>query len=171
MTGVRWGASICLIGVWLAVAVTASAAPPQPRIGLSCATEAAGVDWLRRTLVECPDDHEGTWPLPWTLYPEEPPPGPDARSILVAVHEQACASARNPIPHLDDPEVKYLKRAVVIELWIHPPEGAQLCPGNPIGRLRVHLPGPLGERKLYDGSSDPPRRVKPGEDPRRLRLR
>ena len=100
----------------------------------------------------------------------EEAPAPDARSIFVAVHEQACTGGRNPIPHLDDPEVKYLDKRVVISLWIESLEGVHTCPSNPIGKLKVHLPGPLGARKLYDGSSHPPRKVKPGEDPRRLRV-
>jgi hypothetical protein len=170
MNWVRQGVSLAGIVFSLIAAVSSSAAAAKPPVGLSCATEAASVDWLRPTLVECPEEHEGASPIPWRLYPEEPPPDPVARSILVAVHERGCASARNPIPHLDDPEVKYLRRAVVIKLWIHPPEGPQFCPSNPIGRLRVDLPGPLGPRKLYDGSSDPPRQVKPGEDARRLRV-
>lgn len=160
-----WLTAILLLSVFS----LPSAATAGPKAGLGCATEAAGVDWLRPTLVTCPPDHDGTWPIPWTLYTGEAPP-PDARSILVAVHERACTGGRNPIPHLDAPEVKYRDNAIVISLWIHPPEGAQFCPGNPIGKLKVHLPGPVGARKLYDGSSEPPRKVRPGEDPRRLRV-
>jgi len=109
------------------------------------------VDWLRPAVTRCDPkpDHEG--------------------AIPVAVHEQYCASGRNPIPYLDEPEVDYRKRAVLIRLWIHPPEGASTCQSNPVGHTWVRLPEPLGTRALFDGSSDPPRHVKPGEDIQRLR--
>lgn len=157
--------------LWLGIACSAWASGPSQRYGLACAVEARGVDWLRPALTRCVSrpDHDGTVPIRWTLHPEEPPPGPGSASIVVAVHERACTGGRNPIPHLEDPEVKYLKRAVVITLWIHPPEGFNTCPSNPIGRLKVKLPGPLGERELYDGATDPARKVQAGEDPRRLR--
>jgi hypothetical protein len=114
-------------------------------------------------------DHEGYRRIAWTLYPDEPLPDPDSRSIVVAVHERNCAGGRDPIRHLQRPEVDYLRKRVIVSLWIEKIEGPATCPSNPIGRLRVKLPGRLGARKLYDGSSDPPRRVKPGEDPDRLR--
>jgi hypothetical protein len=105
------------------------------RQGIACATEAtASLARPRPTTKTCsaPDvpesPPEGTVAIGWTLYPEEPPPGPDVRSVVVAVHEIWCTGSRNPIPHLEPPEVNYLKRAVVITLWIHPPEGPQTCP-------------------------------------------
>ena len=88
--------------------------------------------------------------------------------MVVAVHEMACTGGRDPIPYLQRPEVSYLKKTVVVTLWIEELGGGiHSCPANPIGRLRVKLPDPLGARQLYDGSSDPPRKVEPGEDPRR----
>jgi hypothetical protein len=113
-------------------------------------------------------DHGGFMRIAWTLYRTESPPPPASRSIVVAVHERGCAGGRNPIPYLQRPEIDYLRKRVVITLWIEKLEGLATCQGNPIGRLRVKLPGPLGARKLYDGSSEPPRRVRPGEEPPRL---
>jgi hypothetical protein len=113
-------------------------------------------------------DHEGFRRIAWTLYPEEPLPGPRAKSIVVAVHERNCAGGRDPIRYLQHPEIDYLRKRVIVSLWIEKIEGAATCPSNPVGRLKVRLPGPLGGRRLYDGSSNPPRRVKPGEDPQRL---
>jgi hypothetical protein len=128
--------------------------------------------WLRVGTIDCPHTAtERIQPLAWVLYPEEPPPEPTSKSVVVAVHEMWCASRRNPLPYLKRPEVRYLRRAVVITLWIEIPQGPQLCPSNPTKRLEVKLPGPLGTRQLYDGSADPPRPVKPGEDPRGLPAR
>jgi hypothetical protein len=163
-------------GLGIAVALlslsfsSAAAGAPSERYGLACAVEVPTIDWLRPTVNRCEtQSHEGAVPIAWVLHPDEPDPGRNSTTVVVAVQEGACASGRNPIPFLDKPEVDYLKRAVVIRLWIHPPEGVNTCQGNPIGRLEVDLPGPLGKRRLYDGASDPPRRVKPGEDLRDLR--
>lgn len=113
------------------------------------------------------DPSEELQPIQWVLDTEKPAPKPRSRVIAVSVHEMACASGRNPLPHLADPEVRYGKRGVVISLLIDPPDGAQFCPSNPVGHLKVRLPGSLGKRKLYDGADEPPRKVKYGEDPRR----
>jgi hypothetical protein len=109
--------------------------------------------------------HEGFRRISWVLDPEEPVPGPAARSVVVAVHEMNCAGGRNPIPYLQRPEVRYLEQTVVITFWIEVIDGPATCPSNPVGRLKVKLPGPLGARQLYDGSTDPPRKVEPGEAP------
>ncbi len=167
----RWGTWIGA-GLLLLVLTPAVCAASPPRMGVACATEVPTTDWLRLGTTRCDSrpKHEGAVPIKWVLHPDEPPPGPNSRSVVVAVQELSCASGRNPIPFLDKPEVDFLKQAVVIRLWIHPPEGINTCQGNPIGRLKVNLPGRLGKRALFDGSSDPPRRVKPGEDPGRLRV-
>jgi hypothetical protein len=116
-----------------------------------------------------PPSHDGFRPIQWILYPDEPLPDSASTKVVVAVHESSCTGGRDPIPHLQRPEVRYLKAAVVVTLWIEVLEGPHTCPGNPVGQLEVKLPGPLGNRQLYDGSTDPPRKVKPGEDPRQLR--
>jgi len=169
MRGGAWiGASLLLL-----LLASAACKASAPRTGVACAVEVPTIDWLRAGITKCDAEpkHEGAVPIRWVLYPGEPLPGPNSNKVVVAVHELSCAGGRNPIPFLDKPEVDFLKRAVVIRLWIHPPEGANTCQGNPIGRLEVDLPHRLGERKLFDGSSNPPRRVKPGEDPIRFRPR
>ncbi|HYP56216.1 MAG TPA: hypothetical protein VEQ41_07965 [Solirubrobacterales bacterium] len=104
----------------------------------------------------------------WVL-PEAPLPDPSARSVVLGVHERACTGARDPVPHLMKPHIRYGEKAIVVTLWVRPPDGPNTCPGNPIGWLRLKLPGRLGNRALYDGGTYPPRPVQPGEDPRRLR--
>jgi hypothetical protein len=164
--GVAWAAP-----VGLDAARTAEKAKPQQ--DLACARPAFShrrpVHRGRPIVINCapsPASHEGFKPIRWVLDPDEPTPDPASRSIVVAVHELACTGGRNPIPYLQRPEVRYLRKAVVITLWIEEIDGPATCPGNPTGRLQVKLPGPLGARQLYDGSTDPPRKVEPGEDPR-----
>ncbi|MDQ3724301.1 MAG: hypothetical protein M3335_00175 [Actinomycetota bacterium] len=172
--------AVCLL---LAQASAAWAAPAgldfaraaekaKPRQGLACARVALDhrrpIRRERPIAINCappPVSHEGFRPIHWVLDPDEPTPGPASRSIVVNVHELACAGGRNPIPYLQRPEVRYLEKAVVITLWIEEIGGPATCPANPTGRLQVKLPGPLGARQLYDGSTDPPRKVEPGEDP------
>lgn len=147
----------------------------KPQTGLACATVAPSQEQRYRlegpVVSQCaapPVSHDGFRPIDWTLDPGEPSPEASSRSIVIAVHEDGCTGGRNPIPHLQRPEVRYRDKTVVITLWIEALEGPQTCPGNPIGRLEVKLPGPLGARQIYDGSSDPPRKVELGEDPRRF---
>jgi hypothetical protein len=166
---------------WAVSANPGNAHGSKWRQGLACAVPAVDPEqrsrWRRPVVSNCAPppvfqppspSHEGYRPIEWHLYPGEPSPGPSSRSIVVAVHEAACTGGRDPIPHLQGPEVSYQRGAVVITLWIEVLEGPHTCPGNPIGRLEVKLPGPLGARQLYDGSTDPPRKVEPGEDPRRF---
>jgi hypothetical protein len=111
---------------------------------------------------------DGIMALDWAL-PATPLPDPSADFVVIGIHEWACTGSRNPIPHvIRPPYVRYGKKSVAIAVWVRPPEGPQTCPGNPIGWLRVKLPGPLGARALYDRATYPPRAVQPGEDPRRL---
>lgn len=166
----------------LALAPTAWADQPtglspakESKADLACATVALdqGQSYLLQApvVIHCappPVSHEGFRLIKWFLHSDDPAPEPASRSLVVAVHEMACAGGRNPIPYLQRPEVSYLKGAVVITLWIEELQGLHTCPANPVGHLRVRLPGPLGARQLYDGSSDPPRKVEPGEDPRRF---
>jgi hypothetical protein len=167
------------VGALLAMCLTgtawASASRQEQHYGVACAVVAVDRQERERSsdaaVRNCapPPSHEGFRPIEWVFYPEEPLPEPASTSIVVAVHENRCTGGRDPIPHLQRPEVGYLKKAVVITLWIEVLKGPQTCPGNPVGRLKVKLPGPLGGRQLYDGSTDPPRKVEPGEDPRHLR--
>lgn len=148
----------------------------KPKADLACATVALDQGQRYRSqmpiVTHCaspPVSHEGFRPIKWFLHPDDPAPEPASRSIVVAVHEMACTGGRDPISHLQRPEVSYLKETVVITLWIEELEGLHTCPSNPTGHLRVKLPGPLGARQLYDGSSDPPRKVEPGEGSPRFR--
>ncbi len=111
---------------------------------------------------------EGNPAQQWFLYPGLPAPEPSTKSVVVAIHELACAGGRDPVRNLERPYyVRYGKRAIVVAFWTKPlGDGIHSCPANPIGRFELKLPGPLGDRKLFDGSTYPPRRVKPGEDPR-----
>lgn len=125
--------------------------------------------WIGGGPLECEPRsfRNGNPAQPWFFDLDAPAPDPSAESVTVAIHEQACTGGRNPITHLERPVyTRYGKRAIVVIFWTERLEGPHSCPGNPIGRLELKLPGPVGDRKLFDGSTYPPRRVKAGEDPR-----
>jgi hypothetical protein len=129
-----------------------------------------GEGWVDSNLRRCLPRtiRHGIAATDWVLREGEPP-DPAAERIAIGVHEMGCAGARDPLPHVVRPaDVRYGRKAVVITVWVRPPEGPHTCPSNPVGWLGVKLPGPLGGRALFDGATYPPRRVQPGEDPRRL---
>lgn len=129
-----------------------------------------GDRWVSQGPLECVPStfRKGNPAIQWTLHPDFPAPSPSDESIVVAIHEQACTGGRNPVRHLERPYVRYDKKAVLVIFWVERLEGAHTCPSNPIGQFRLQLPGPLGNRQLFDGETYPPRRVEFGEDPQEL---
>ena len=79
----------------------------------------------------------------------------DATELEVGVMERGCASARDPLPHLHEPEFVVDDESITVYWTIEPP-GAANCPSNPTARTTMTLPEPLGERRLLDGSRWPP---------------
>lgn len=105
-------------------------------------------------------DDEDMW-----LELSAPPGGVDraATDIQVGVTEMACTGARDPLPHLNEPQVVTDDRAVTV-YWTSrrdaPAGEAFSCPGPMPTMTRLHLGEPLGDRKLLDGSVYPPRKIK-----------
>ena len=85
-----------------------------------------------------------------------------ATDIQVGVTEMACTGARDPLPHLNEPEVVADDHSVTV-YWTSrrdAPEGEGFtCPGPLPTMTTLHLDEPLGDRKLLDGSVYPPRPV------------
>ena len=82
--------------------------------------------------------------------------------VTVGVHERECTSARDPGPFLHEPALVETSESVTVYWTSTPPEGGQRCPGNPTLERTLKLEEPLGERKLLDGSTYPPRKVDEG---------
>lgn len=144
----------------ISCAVAVSARPQLPR-----ASESTAINCTPPAAIPPATSHDGYRRIEWTLDPNQPPPSSSSKAVFVAVHETSCTGGRDPIPHLQSPEIRYSRAAVVVTLWIEELHGPQTCPGNPVGHLRISLEGTLGNRQLYDGSTDPPHRPKTGEYP------
>ncbi|MDX6358482.1 MAG: hypothetical protein QOH37_1536 [Nocardioidaceae bacterium] len=77
----------------------------------------------------------------------------------VGLSEGACSSGRDPRPYLHTPVVRETRTTVTVFWTATPPEGIQDCVGRAPVDVSLHLPSPLGERMLLDGSTYPPTRV------------
>lgn len=93
----------------------------------------------------------------WDLAYGERPPGPLATSIKVNLGAGECASgqSQNKRAH---PVFSEVEGKLLLTVWLSPPKGrgGQTCEGLVEPPLEVKLPGPLGEREIYDGGSFPP---------------
>lgn len=95
----------------------------------------------------------------WSL-PADEAVGPETTEFTALVTEVDCASGQSSEGRIVGPEIEFTPDAVIIEFRVRPLGGAQACPGNPPTPVRVQLGQPLGDRRLLDGSVDPP--VEPG---------
>jgi hypothetical protein len=93
----------------------------------------------------------------WWPDPAKPIPEVASTGLDVLLVERACASGRPPVGRVLAPVVTSAPDAVTILLAVRSAGGGQDCQGNPPFALRVELPEPLGERRLLDGSTLPPR--------------
>ena len=79
----------------------------------------------------------------------------DATELAVTVTERQCTGARDPLPHLHEPDFVVADDAITV-YWTSNPPGAAECPSNPPTGTTLTLPEPLGDRELLDGSPWPP---------------
>ena len=84
---------------------------------------------------------------------------PDSTAIAVLVTERACTGATSVDDRLGPPEIRYTTAAVEVLYTATPLTGSGVvtCPGNPADHVTLHLDEPLGNRKLVDASTYPPR--------------
>jgi hypothetical protein len=92
----------------------------------------------------------------WWLDPALPRPGPNDRAFTALVLENACAGGP-PVGRIAPPIVTFAPDAVTLIFGVRPLPGEQDCTGQPPSRFRVTLDEPLGNRRLLDGGSLPPR--------------
>jgi hypothetical protein len=96
----------------------------------------------------------------WWLDPAAGTPGPDAAAVMALVQEQ-CGG--QPLEgRIAPPVVIYQPDFVTVVFGFVPLRGAgqdqdSICGSAPPARYRVILDEPLGQRRLLDGSTIPPR--------------
>jgi hypothetical protein len=96
----------------------------------------------------------------WNLDFDSPLPSAGAEAITVRVEERSCTSGQQPYDRLQQPEVRYTDTAAFISFWVTPLKGGQTCQGILPDPYELRLPAPLGDRRLYDGGTYPPRLIK-----------
>ena len=79
--------------------------------------------------------------------------------VTVSVSERECTSGRNPEAFLREPVMVQEEHSVTVYWTTTPPDGFESCPGNPSVERTITLDEPLGDRRLLDGSTWPPRPV------------
>lgn len=82
---------------------------------------------------------------------------PDVTEIPVLVTERACNSGEDARGRIVEPRIVVSDEAVTVVFAVRPREGDQDCPSNPETPHLLVLPGPIGNRSLFDGSEIPPR--------------
>lgn len=82
---------------------------------------------------------------------------PDVTEIAVLVTETVCNSGQDARGRILPPQLITDAETVTVVMTVRARGGAQDCPSNPETPFLLELPEPLGERRLLDGSSVPPR--------------
>jgi hypothetical protein len=85
-------------------------------------------------------------------------PGPESTALEVLVTEMQCTSGAPVDDRLGQPLVRYGPTTIEVLLTATPLEGESFnCIGNPPSPTTLHLDEPIGERRVLDLSSYPPR--------------
>ena len=83
--------------------------------------------------------------------------------LPIGVTEMRCSGGRDPLPHLNEPEVVEDQKSVTV-YWTSRSDSKPgtyfSCIGNLPTETTLHLDEPLGDRKLLDGSVYPPRPIR-----------
>jgi hypothetical protein len=81
----------------------------------------------------------------------------DLQEIEVLVTERGCNSGEDARGRIVRPAIIADDETVTVLFGVVPRQGELACPSNPETPFTLRLPEPLGERRLLDGSSVPPR--------------
>ena len=99
-------------------------------------------------------------------WPAEPDAvTPDTQVLDVLVLELECASGKTAEGRVEPPTIEWSNETVTVTYRIRPMELKEgegiTCQGHPPTPQRLDLGGPLGDRRLLDGSPEPPRQPVP----------
>lgn len=81
---------------------------------------------------------------------------PETSQIEVNLGPGECAGGKSQNKRAH-PVFSELEGKLLLTIWLTPVYGPQTCLGLSEPPLKVALPGPLGDRPLYDGGTYPPR--------------
>ena len=103
-------------------------------------------------------DREGRAPTAWSISRKQHL-GPNTRRLKINLHDGRCRGGRTLASLVEDTEFRQMGRHLVLMVWLEPLPGVQRC-GPRVSKdpeLVVKLPGRLGDRRLFDGRTYPPR--------------
>jgi hypothetical protein len=86
-------------------------------------------------------------------------PSPDDTSVVLLVHERACASGHDAEGRIELVELTETAEQVQLRIGVRHRDGGQNCQGNPPTPFEVELDEPFGDREIVDASVVPPRPV------------
>jgi hypothetical protein len=98
----------------------------------------------------------GSWAITWSLASSQPRLGMGSRRVRIDLGPGPCSSgvSQNDRAH---PVFRQIGRSLLLSIVLDPlPPGVYTCQGVIEPPLVVKLPGRLGQRKLYVGSTYPP---------------
>ena len=99
---------------------------------------------------------QGLWIVDWGLTTEQPALNENTKRLRISISGGPCNSGM-PF-HPRKPVFRQLGMRLLMTLSIVPPSpGVHTCQGSLQPPLTVELPGRLGQRKLFDGATYPPR--------------
>jgi hypothetical protein len=103
-------------------------------------------------------ERDGRVAIRWDLPRNERPAARAKRVRVKLTGAESCNGGRS-LNAAAEPEFRQLGRNLLLTVWVEPlPPGVYTCEGRREGPLSLKLPGRLGDRRLWDGGSYPPRR-------------
>ena len=93
----------------------------------------------------------------WSISGEQRRLTPDTRRISVVLEGGGCSSGMSSNPRARKPIFRKIGKRLLMTVLLEPlPPGFHTCQGVVNPPMEVRLPGRLGKRRLYDGSTYPP---------------
>jgi hypothetical protein len=96
-------------------------------------------------------------PAAWWIDPAKAAPAAKSTVVHALLREQSCASGKSAEGRVEPPTIETSAVSVIATFWVRRLPGGQDCPSNPPTATELRLPEALGDRRLLDGGTTPPR--------------
>lgn len=96
----------------------------------------------------------------WTLAVDKPRPAPGDRHLWINLGPGECSGGRSQNARARKPVLWRIDKKLMMAMTLKPlPPGGYTCQGLAEPPLKVRLPEPVGESRLFDGATYPPHEV------------
>lgn len=103
---------------------------------------------------------DGLRAVTWTLAVDKPKPHGNDRHLWINLGGGECSSGRSQNARARKPVVWRVDRKLMVAMTLRPlPPGLYTCQGLLEPPLKVRLPEPIGDARLFDGATYPPQDV------------